>query len=128
MNDLPATAAYFKALNERDEAAFAGCFAENCEAYNPFGLASYQGIDGIQVMFTSLTGTWAELQTIPKSAYTSGNRVAIIWMAEGIGHSGQKAEFEGVTVFELAPSGKIHRLEAYWDSRAAMKQISEPAD
>ncbi len=125
MSDIPATAAYFKALNERNVEGFVQCFADDCEAHNPFGQPPYKSRDATRMMLADLIAPWERLHVIPKSAYRSGNRVAVIWMAEGSAPGGHQAEFEGVTVFELNEAGKIARLEGYWDSRAALKQIGE---
>lgn len=122
MAHVPATAAYFRALNERDPNAFVECFAAKCEAHNPFGERPYHDLDSVRTMFDDLVTPWERLHVIPKSAYRSGNRVAVMWMAEGIGAGGHEAEFEGVTVFELDGAGRIARLEGYWDARSAQKQ------
>lgn len=125
MAHIPATAAYFKALNERDPDAFADCFTDDCEIHNPFGHRPYRRRSSVGAMLSDLLKPWENLVVIPKSAYRSGNRVAVIWMAEGTGAGGYQAQFEGVTVFELDGAGRITRLEGYWDSRAAEKQRDE---
>jgi steroid delta-isomerase-like uncharacterized protein len=125
MSEVPTTGAYFQALNDKDEKAFSACFAPDCEVHNPFGSPAYKGTPNLPRLFKELTAPWETLLVIPKSAYRSGNRVAILWMAEGKGPGGQETSFEGVNVFELAEDGRIARLEAYWDSRATMKELDE---
>jgi steroid delta-isomerase len=125
MGDIPSTAAYFKALNERNADALTRCFAARWVAHNPFGNPPYRNRGAAHTMLADLTAPWETLQVIPKSAYRSGNRVAIMWMAEGSAPGGHHAEFEGVTVFQLNEAGKITRLEGYWDSRATMKQLGD---
>ena len=125
MSEVPTTGAYFQALNDKDQQTFIACFTPNCEVYNPFGSAPYRGSADLPRLFADLTAPWETLLVIPKSAYRSGSRVAILWMAEGKGTGGQETAFEGVNVFELAEDGRIARLEAYWDARATMKQLDQ---
>jgi ketosteroid isomerase-like protein len=125
MSDIPSTGAYFQALNSKDQEAFVDCFTPDCEVHNPFGSPAYMGSGALPSLFKALTDPWDKLLVIPKAAYRSGKRVAVLWMAEGQGLGGQKTDFEGVNVFELADDGRIARLEAYWDSRATQKELDQ---
>lgn len=125
MAQVPSTAAYFKAINDRDCGAFVGCFAAGCEAHHPFGSPPYRG-ESLPSLFDDMLRAWEKLELIPKSAYRSGARVAVVWKAYAVGQGGSAAtQFDGVTVFEVNEAGKITRLESYWNTRAASKQKDE---
>jgi hypothetical protein len=123
VNNTPVTAAYFRALNERNITMFMACFTGECEAHSPFGETPYRGRANLSKMFSQRTNGWHRLRVIPKSASRSGNRIAVMWMADGTTKSGHCSCFEGVSVFEIDDMGKITRLEEYWDARSVMKQI-----
>jgi steroid Delta-isomerase len=122
--DTPVTARYFRALNERNSADFTACFTDDCEIHSPFGTPAYTGREAASAMLGSRVQLWDKLKVIPKSAYRSGNRIAVMWMAEGTNANCQQpCLFEGVSVFEVNDSGRITRLEEYWDTRAAMREV-----
>lgn len=129
MSKTPVTAAYFRSLNERNITMFMACFTGDCEAHSPFGAPPYQGRPRLSQWFNQRAHMWRRLRVIPKAASRNGNRIAVIWMADGTTHSGAPTSFEGVSVFEVDDRGKIARLEEYWDARAALKKtdVLEPA-
>jgi ketosteroid isomerase-like protein len=127
VTNIPATAAYFRSLNERNITMFMACFAGDCEAHSPFGEPPYKGRTNVSKMLGQRTKCWRRLRVIPKSASRSGNRIAVMWMADGTTQTGKCASFEGVSVFEVDDAGKIMRLEEYWDARAALRE-AEPLE
>lgn len=124
MKETPVTAAFFRSVNERNLTMFVKCFTDNCEVASPFGEPLVRGRASLAQVLKRRTRPWHKLQIIPKSAYRSGDRIAVMWMAEGTGHGGRKTAFEGVSVFEVDSGGKIARLEEYWDTRATLKEYT----
>ena len=122
MSEIPVTAVYFRLLNERNQNELAACFTDECEIHSPFGSAPYNGRGSLRNMLHDLTDPWQHLKLIPKSAYRTGDRIAVMWMAEGLGKNGAQVAFEGVSVFQIGSEGRIARLEEYWDVRAALKE------
>jgi ketosteroid isomerase-like protein len=125
VTDIPVTAAYFRALNEQDREQFAACFTEQCELHSPFGSPPVQGRDQVEAGFDSLTNARRSVKIIPKSAYRSGDRIAVLWMADSVNGNGCQPCYEGVSVFEIDGTGRISRLEEYWDARAVEREIAE---
>jgi ketosteroid isomerase-like protein len=122
--DTPVTAVYFRALNEHNRDQFAACFTEKCEVHSPFGTPPVQGRSQVQSEFDSMINVRRSVKIIPKSAYRSGDRIAVLWMADSINGDCQPC-YEGVSVFEIDNSGRISRLEEYWDARAVEREIAE---
>lgn len=119
MNKPPVTAAYFRALNERNITMFMNCFTTECEAHSPFGETPYRGHVMMPQMLKHHMKLWKRFHVIPKSASRSGNRIAVVWTAEGTAPCGTESTFEGVSVFEVDGAGKIARLEEFWDRHIA---------
>jgi steroid Delta-isomerase len=111
----PVTAAYFRALNERNITMFMNCFTTECEAHSPFGEPPYRGHAMLPQMLKQHMKLWRRFHVIPKSASRSGNRIAVVWMAEATAQCGSQSIFDGVSVFEVDDKGKIARLEEFWD-------------
>ena len=124
MTDTPVTAVYFRALNERDREQFAACFTDQCEVHSPFGTPPVQGRQRVQSEFDAMVNTRHSVKIIPKSAYRSGDRIAVLWMADSISGDSQSC-YEGVSVFEIDDSGRISRLEEYWDARAVERESAD---
>lgn len=122
MSKPPVTAAYFRALNERNITMFMNCFTSECEVHSPFGEPPYRGRAMMSQMLKHHMKTWQRFRVVPKSASRSGNRIAVIWLAEGMAPGGSQATFEGVSVFEVDPAGKIARLEEFWDRNCVPSQ------
>ena len=123
MADTPVTAVYFRALNEHDAELFATCFTDQCEVHSPFGTPPVHGRDRIQAAFQGMREARHSLKIIPKSAYRSGDRIAILWIADSLNGDCEPC-YEGVSVFEIGDGGLISRLEEYWDARAIEREAA----
>ena len=115
MSKPPVTAAYFRALNERNITMFMNCFTAECEAHSPFGETPYRGHAMLPQMLKHNMKQWRRFHIMPKSASRSGNRIAVVWTAEGTAQCGSQSTFDGVSIFEVDSAGKIARLEEFWD-------------
>lgn len=68
--------------------------------------------------------TRSQFSMKPTEFFQSGDRVAVLWVAEATAQSGKTANFSGINVFTIDESGLIGRLEGYWDAATMKSQIS----
>jgi len=114
---------YFEALSTLDKDAYMNCFAAGAELHDPYGGRPFIGRDGLEKWFEGMERTWSEFTMRPGAAFVSGDRAAVQWQAEGLSHSGKRADFAGINVFTVGEDGLISRLEGYWDYAAMVAQI-----
>ncbi|MCA9970020.1 MAG: nuclear transport factor 2 family protein [Anaerolineales bacterium] len=122
--DNPAVAGYFAALSAIDRDAYLACFAPDGVAFDPYGGRPFQGHAGLNKFMDGLERTWASFQMTPGDAFAAGDRVAVAWRCTATAKSGKTADFAGINVFTLNAAGLIAQLEAYWDFKAMLAQIS----
>lgn len=123
-SDKPAVAAYFAALNAIDRAAYLACFAPDGVAMDPYGGRPFQGPAGLNKFMDGMERTWSAFTMTPGDAFAAADRVALPWRCTATAKSGKTAEFAGITIFTLDEHGLISQLEAYWDFKAMVAQIS----
>jgi len=119
-----ASSNYFAAVSTLDKAAYLACFSDDAIVHDPYGSRPWQGHEGLGKFFSGMERTWASLTMTPDETYVSGNRLAAIWTAQGISKSNKSAQFAGINVFTVNEEGLITQLEAYWDFKAMVAQIS----
>lgn len=115
---------YFQAASNLDRQAYLSCFSQEAVVMDPYGGRPFQGHDGLNKFFNGMERTWESFTMTPGEFFAAGDRVATQWTARGTAKSGKTAEFAGINVFTLGEDGLISQLEAYWDVRAMIAQIS----
>ena len=115
---------YFAAVSSLDKAAYLACFSEDAIVHDLYGSRPWQGHEGLSKFFGGMERTWTSLIMTPGETYVSGNRLAATWTAHGISKSDKFAQFTGINVFTVNEDGLITQLEAYWDFKAMVAQIS----
>lgn len=115
---------YFAAASNLDRAAYLACFSADAVVQDPYGGRVWQGHEGLAKFFSGMERTWASFTMTPGEPFISGNRLAVTWTAQGTSKSDKPATFSGINVFTVNESGLITQLEAYWDFKAMVAQIS----
>ena len=115
---------YFEAVSNVDRQAYLACFSEDAVVMDPYGGRPFQGREGLNKFMDGMERTWQTFRMTPDRLFASGDRAATKWAALATAKSGKTAEFEGINVFTINEDGLISRLEAYWDFKAMVAQIS----
>jgi steroid delta-isomerase len=115
---------YFAALNQIDRAAYLACFSQDATLQDPYGGRPLLGKDGLNRFMDGMERTWDRFSMTPSTPFAAGDRIAMGWTATATAKSGKTAQFAGISVFTLNEEGLIDRLEAYWDIKAMLAQIS----
>ena len=115
---------YFAAVSQLDQAAYLACFASDAVVHDPYGGRAWQGHEGLTKFFGGMERTWASFTMTPGESHVSGNRLATTWTAQGVSKNDKTAQFAGINVFTVNEDGLITQLEAYWDFKAMVAQIS----
>ena len=126
MTDLIRSASdkYFAAVSGLDRAGYLACFAPDAVVHDPYGGRAWQGHEGLAKFFGGMERTWASFTMAAVESYVSGNRLATTWTAQGVSKNDKTAQFAGINVFTVNEEGLITQLEAYWDFKAMVAQIS----
>lgn len=115
---------YFAAVSSLDRVAYLACFSEEAVVHDPYGGRPWQGHEALAKFFSGMERTWASFTMTPGEAFVSGNRLATTWTAQGTSKNDKSATFSGINVFTVNDDGLITQLEAYWDFKAMVAQIS----
>jgi len=115
---------YFAALSQINRAAYLACFGQDAVVHDPYGGRPLQGVDGLNRFMDNMERTWAAFSMEPGESFTAGDRTAVGWKAKATTKAGKTAEFAGINVFTFDDTGLICQLEAYWDVKAMLSQIS----
>lgn len=126
MTDLIHSASrnYFAAASNLDRTAYLACFSADAVVHDPYGGRAWQGHEGLAKFFSGMERTWASFTMTPGASFVSGDRLATTWTAHGTSKNDKQATFSGINVFTVNESGLITQLEAYWDFKAMVAQIS----
>ena len=115
---------YFLAVSRLDQEAYLNCFAETAAVQDPYGGKPLQGHEALTKFMETMKKTWSTLSMVGHETYIVADRAAVHWRAQGTSHGGKTAEFSGNNVFTFGEDGRIVRLNAYWDFKAMVDQIS----
>ena len=118
-----AVRAYFAAIRAMNEQAWIDTFAEDAVSYDPVGTPAMAGHQSLRKFFQTITSAFKEVGLMEDEIFIAGNGAAVKWSGRGISQRGRKAHFEGIDVFEINESGKIHTLHAYWHPAEMMAQL-----
>lgn len=118
-----AAAAYFAAIRDADADAFADLFSADVHFEDPVGGPALSGHDGVRRFHKGLRRAWQALHMEARDVFARGSRAAVRWHAEGTSGTGKAIAFDGVSVIEVDPAGKIRRLEGYWDLEGVIAQM-----
>lgn len=115
---------YFSAVNSIDRAAYLACFAPDAVVQEPYGGRPFSGHEALNKFFNGMERTWDSFTMTPVATFAVADRVAVHWTTTATAKSGKTAEFAGINLFTLNADGQISHLEAYWDFKAMVAQIS----
>jgi steroid Delta-isomerase len=121
---VAAVETYFGAIRERDQARWLQAFDDDAACHDPVGTAPAEGGDGLREVWRVLTAPFTKLLIAETAAFYCGSGAAVHWQARGTGVNGRTITFEGISVFEFSPEGKIQTLMAYWDPAAMMIELA----
>jgi steroid delta-isomerase len=118
-----AVRAFFTALGEADEESFAKLFTEDVWFCDPMGSPVLEGHAGVSRFIKGMRRAWSRFDAEEQHVYVRGARVAAHWSAQGKSSSGVDIAFDGIDLFEVAPDGRISRVEGYWDFEDVIGQM-----
>ncbi len=116
-------ARYFTATRTSDRDAWVACFAPNGSTQDPSGTPPHVGHEAIGRFFDSIVGLFETVGLHEEHVFICGDKAGVKWTGRGLAKNGKTCTFEGIDVFECDATGRIVRLEAFWDPSKLMAQL-----
>lgn len=116
--------AYAAAINALDPAAFAACFAADCQLNDPVGAPPHVGQAGASAFLEAFVPLLNSVHLRAGKIYLNGRSAAFTWAMEAEGKNGRKASGDGIDVIEFDETGKITRTYGYWDPGAFIAALT----
>ena len=114
--------AYFDSWRNVDAAAFARCFAPDCEYVESDG-ATRVGLPALERWFARWTQQYRVLEWTATGCLSQGNQAAVEWTFT-YRHEGETRACVGVSLMELDENGRFTRVREF----AAKKERYRPED
>lgn len=123
--DLPRAAAlaYFEAVGSADADGFVALFSPEAHFEDPVGGPVLRGEEGLRRFHKGLRRAWERIAMRPQAIFARGPRVAVHWEAAGTSATGKAIDFAGINLIEVDDSGRIARMEGYWDFEGVIGQM-----
>ncbi len=115
---------YFAAIRAMDIQKWLANFAPQATMYDPVGTPPMQGHAALQQYFLQVGGAFKQVKLIEQDVFICGERAAVKWQGEGIGHNGRSVAFAGIDVFEVDAQGKIVQMWGYWNPAAMFAELN----
>lgn len=112
--------AYFRHVSERDKEKWVALFDRNAAVHEPVGATPAEGREGLEQVWQVFTGPFATFAIRSDEVFHAGSGAAARWSASATSQSGARADFCGITVFEVDAEGRIQTVMAYWDPAAVL--------
>jgi ketosteroid isomerase-like protein len=125
---LAALEGYYEALNALDQVRWLALWSADAICHHPAGALPAEGERGLREIWKMLTGPFERVRFAMEKVFYGGSGAAVNWSAEGTGVNGGSVRFEGISVFELSPDGRIQTEIAYWDPAAMLIELANQAE
>jgi steroid delta-isomerase len=106
---------FFAALGDADEVGFVQLFTDDVWFCDPMGSPVLEGHAGVARFLKGMRRAWSTFHAEEQHVFVRGARAAAHWSAQGQSATGVDIAFDGIDLFEVEPSGRISRVEGYWD-------------
>ena len=116
--------AYAAAINGMNAEAFAACFAEDSELYDPANASPFRGRDGAIAFFSQFEPLLKSIHIAAGEIHFAGNQAAFTWRLEATSKTGSSASAEGIDAIVFNENGKIVTVRAYWDAGALVAALT----
>ncbi|MDJ0735952.1 MAG: nuclear transport factor 2 family protein [Nostocaceae cyanobacterium] len=116
-------AAYFANIAAMNPEGCVNNFAQDALSYDPVGEPPTKVHEGFREFIGLLQATYETLEPTTEHMFIGGNEAAVKWTMRGVSKTGKSVTFEGITIFEINPGGKIQTTRAYWNPAAMMAQL-----
>jgi len=114
---------YFAAIRSGDIPAVVRTFADDAITHDPVGTPANEGHQKIEEFFQTVTAAFKEVGLTEEQVFIAGNSAAVKWTGRGVSKQGRDVKFEGIDIIEVNESGKIQRLNAYWNPAEMVAQL-----
>jgi ketosteroid isomerase-like protein len=115
--------AYFDNFSSMNPEGWVENFAEDALSYDPVGEPPAKVHEGFRQFIGQLQAVFAKLEATTEHIFVGGNEAAVKWTMQGISKTGKSVTFEGITIFEINPDGKIQTTRAYWNPATMVAQL-----
>jgi ketosteroid isomerase-like protein len=116
-------AAYFDNIAALNPEGWVENFAADALSYDPVGEPPTKVHEGFRQFIGQLQTVFAKLEPKTEHIFVAGQEAAVKWTMEGITKNGKSVSFEGITIFEINPAGKIQTTRAYWHPATLVAQL-----
>ena len=114
---------YFRAIADRDAAAWAANFAPGGRSEDPVGGDPVVGRAQLQAFQQGIFDAFPALVLTPGERFHGGHQVAVQWTGHVESHTGASADFAGINTYEIDSDGKIAAQKAFWDIDAVQRAL-----
>ena len=115
---------YFSALSNKDCDAWLATFANDGANHDPVGTPSNTGHAALRQYFLTVSASFASVEIAADEFLLQGNRAAVTWSAQAVGHNDRIVKFSGIDIFEMNAAGTIQFLWGFWDPAAMFAELN----
>ncbi|BAT54812.1 steroid delta-5-3-ketosteroid isomerase [Nostoc sp. NIES-3756] len=116
-------AAYFDNIAAMNPEGWIDNFAEDAVSHDPVGEPPAKVHEGYRQFIGQLQAVFEKLEATTEHIFIAANEAAVKWTMAGVSKSGKSVKFEGITIFEVNPEGKIQTTRAYWSPAQMIAQL-----
>ncbi|MEJ1934181.1 nuclear transport factor 2 family protein [Nostoc sp. NIES-2111] len=116
-------AAYFDNIAAMNPEGWIDNFAEDAVSHDPVGEPPAKVHEGYRQFIGQLQAVFEKLEATTEHIFITANEAAVKWTMAGVSKSGKSVKFEGITIFEVNPEGKIQTTRAYWSPAQMIAQL-----
>ncbi len=109
--------------SDRDLEAFAQVFADDAELLRPEQRSGETGAPGVRAFWQQYLDQFGEIRSTFHRVVEAGELGELEWTSKGTLGSGKDVEYEGVSLLEFGPDGKVGRFATYYDTAALSARL-----
>lgn len=115
--------AYFADMAAMDPESWVQHFTEDALIYDPVGNPPTRAHIHYRAFFQLMRKVFAQVEISQDHSFVVQEHAAVKWTLRAQAKNGKQSVAEGISVFELHPSGKIQKVMSYWDDKLFQTQL-----
>ena len=109
--------------SDRDLDAFIQVFADDAELLRPEQRSGEKGAPGARAFWQQYLDQFGEIRSTFHRVVEAGDVGELEWTSKGSLGSGTDVEYEGVSLLEFGPDGRVSRFATYYDTAALSARL-----
>jgi steroid delta-isomerase len=115
--------AYFADMAAMDPEGWVQHFTEDALIYDPVGNPPSHAHIHYRSFFRLMRTVFAQVEISQDHIFVVQEHAAVKWTLRAHSKNGKQSVAEGISVFEIHPSGKIQKVMSYWNDKLFQTQL-----